>query len=165
VRARARGARSTSGALPSSAPGPDRLPVESPQRGWGGDAPLVWSPGAQQEYAGFWTAAHVVAEDNARSRTGRELTWAHGSLVELYVLAQLLPEGHWARREAGPRADQHLQAMMQTASGVDGYTLRRQLLRYADWWWIDREDLRALPARLGARMAELGVEDTHVEDG
>ena len=118
---------------------------------------------AQQEYAGWWTAAHVVAEDNVRSHTGRAVAWAHASLVELYVLAQLLPEGHRARREAGPRADHHLQAMMQTATDPDRYALRQQLLRYADWWWMHRDDLRALPARLGERMAEMGVEDTHVE--
>jgi hypothetical protein len=129
------------------------------------DLPPAERAEAQKEYSGWWTAAHVVAEDNARSRVGRAVAWAHGSLVELYVLAQLLPEGHWARREAGPRADHHLQAMMDTASDLDRYSLRRQLLRYADWWWSRRDDLRALPARLGARMAEMGVEDTHVEEG
>jgi hypothetical protein len=129
------------------------------------DLPPAERLDAQKEYTGWWTAAHVVAEDNARSRGGRAVAWAHASLVELYVLAQLLPEGHWAQREAEPRADHHLQAMMEGASDFDRYSLRRQLLRYADWWWSRRDDLRALPARLGARMAEMGVGDTHAEEG
>lgn len=120
---------------------------------------------AQRSFEGYWTTAHTLAEDNLQSRRGREAVWAHSALVELYVLARLLPESHWARREAEARAHQHLDAVLRSPDDLDRYSLRRQLLRYADWWWGNRPDLGALPRALDAKMAELGVGATHVEEG
>jgi hypothetical protein len=120
---------------------------------------------AQRVHLNWWTAAFTLADDNARTKHGREVAWAHAALVELYVLAQLLPESHWARHEAEPRAQQHLDSILHTALDLDKYSLRRQLLRYVGWWWKERADLRALPAALSERMGEMGVRHTHIDEG
>jgi hypothetical protein len=119
----------------------------------------------QRVYAGFWTTAHVTAEDNLKSRVGRERVWAHAALVELYVLAQLLPGDHWARKEAEDRAHHHLDAVLDDGVPLDGYSLRRQLLRFTAWWWKGRDALTRLPAELSARMADRGIGHLHVEEG
>lgn len=120
---------------------------------------------AQRTYAGFWTTAHITAEDNLKSRAGRERVWAHAALVELYVLAALLPAEHWARHEAEERAHRHLAVVLEDGVPLDTYSLRRQLLRYTEWWWKGRDALTRLPTELGARMADHGIGHLHVEEG
>lgn len=119
---------------------------------------------AERSYTGYWTTAFVLADDNLRTKQGRAVAWAHSALAELYVLAQLLPRDHWARREAHARAHTHVDALLASPNDVDKYSLRRQLQRYTGWWWKERADLAALPAELDAKMSEMGVHDTHVED-
>jgi hypothetical protein len=118
---------------------------------------------AERSFTSFWTTAYVLADDNLKNARGREVAWAHAALVELYVLAQLLPSGHWARPEAEDRARRHVDALLASGTDLDKYSLRRQLIRYADWWWKGREDIAALPRTLAARMSEMGVGHTHVE--
>ncbi|APR82400.1 High-affnity carbon uptake protein Hat/HatR [Minicystis rosea] len=120
---------------------------------------------AERRFEGLWTTAYTLADDNLRSKRGRETTWAHSALVELYVLAQRLPERHWARIEADARAHQHLDALLQSPNDMDKYSMRRQLLRYTDWWWKGQESLAALPRALGEKMIEMGIGNTHLEDG
>ncbi|MFT3766818.1 MAG: CHAT domain-containing protein [Minicystis sp.] len=120
---------------------------------------------AQRSFEGYWTMAYVFAEDNLRTKHDREVAWAHSALVELYVLAQLLPERHWARRESEASAHRHLDALLRSTNDMDKYSLRRQLLRYTTWWWKGRDHLVKLPQALGDKMDELGVAKTHVLDG
>jgi hypothetical protein len=118
---------------------------------------------APPTFADQWTAAFVVAEDNLRMPDPERLVWARSSLVELYVLAGLLPAEHWAHIEAPARAAEHLDHLLAIAGEFDAYSLRRQLLRFADWWWRDQPELRALPEELARVMAERGVTTTHRE--
>ena len=118
---------------------------------------------AAPTFADRWTAAYVIAEDNLRMPDPQRVVWARSSLVELYVLAQLLPADHRARGEAPARAAEHLDHLLSIAGDFDAYSLRRQLLRFAEWWWRDQPDLRALPADLARVMEERGVTRTHRE--
>ena len=120
---------------------------------------------AQRRFESLWTTAYVIADDNLRTKHGREATWAHSALVELYVLAQRLPESHWARIEAEARAHQHLDALLQSPNDMDKYSIRRQLLRYTDWWWKEQHGIAALPRSLSEKMIEMGIGQTHLEDG
>lgn len=116
--------------------------------------------GARQ-LAGAWCAAHFTAEDNLRVGTGRQIAWAHAALAELFVIAALLPEGHWARAESEAGAARHVQAVLTDAGSFDKYSLLRQLRRYATWWWQGRPDLARLPGALCQRMRDAGVGETH----
>lgn len=116
---------------------------------------------AVRAFEGYWTTAYVLADDNVKSKAGRESIWAHAALVELFVLAQVLPRGHWARQEAELRAHRHLDAILQSTHDFDRYSMRRQLMRYTDWWWKGQR-LAELPAALDRKMAEMGVGATHV---
>jgi hypothetical protein len=120
--------------------------------------------GAGEMFADRWTTARVIAEDNLSSPDLQNVVYAHGALIELYVLAQALPEGHRGRGEAAQKAGRHLDEMLGIIATdpypnarFDAYSVLRQLQRYADWWWRDREALRALPARLAQRMRGRGV--------
>ena len=84
---------------------------------------------------------------------------AHGTLAELYVLAQALPPDHEARAAAPERARFHLDALLDhvNAASLDAYSVRHQLARYATWWWRDEPALRALPEALVRKLDEAGV--------
>ena len=118
----------------------------------------------QEAFADRWITARVIAEDNLASPLLQHVVWAHSALVELHVLAQLLPEGHREQRDAPRKAARHVEELLAVIAAdaypgarFDAYSVLRQLLRYADWWWRDRPDLRALPARLAERMRLRGV--------
>lgn len=122
------------------------------------------------DFGAWWTAARVLAGEALKSPDPQRQLWAHAALVELYVLAQLLPEGHAGRQDPGARASEHLGAMVGLAgphfdawpdAAFDLYATRRQLLRYAEWWWRDRADLRALPERLSEALKSRGVSRRH----
>lgn len=122
-------------------------------------------PTAQQAFADRWTTARVISEDTLCSTNTQSVVWAHGALVELHMLAQLLPPDHRARKDASARADHHVDQLLAIMSAepyprvrFDAYSTLRQLERYADWWWKARPDLRGLPVRLGERMRGAGVE-------
>ena len=88
---------------------------------------------------------------------------AHGTLAELYVLAQALPPAHEGRIDAAARAQVHLDALLGLASAAsfDAYSVRHQLARYATWWWKDDLTRRALPDELVKRLDEAGVPARH----
>ena len=63
--------------------------------------------------------------------------WAHGNLIELYLLS-LLPElrGEVAASEAKRRAIEHTDQLTDTAgwNSFEVYSTRRQILRYLEWY-------------------------------
>jgi hypothetical protein len=128
---------------------------------WSALEPPDGDPEHQQDFCDFWTTAHTIARDNLRSHDPQRITWAHGALMELAVLAQLLPAEHPARANARATAVKHLNGLLSTAERrLDAYSMRRQLQRYADWWWAARDDLRELPRSLAATMLVYGVPRT-----
>jgi tetratricopeptide (TPR) repeat protein len=125
------------------------------------DATLLPETHPLHDYEAYWTTAHTIAQDNLSSLDPQKVVWAHGALLELAVLAQLLPAAHPACVNAAATAEQHMEGLLTTAeSRLDAYSMRRQLQRYADWWWRDRLDLKALPLRLATTMLAYGVPRT-----
>ncbi|EYF00911.1 CHAT domain-containing protein [Chondromyces apiculatus] len=118
----------------------------------------------QESFADRWTAARVIAEDTLALPAVQQVVWAHSALAELYVLAQVLPEGHRGRHEMRALAERHVDDLLALVAEepypnarFDAYSLVRQLLRYAEWWWRERPYLRALPTALADRMRLRGV--------
>ncbi|MFO0761559.1 MAG: CHAT domain-containing protein [Byssovorax sp.] len=119
-------------------------------------------PERAEDYLAYWTTAHTIAKDNLSSSDPQQVSWAHGALMELAVLGQLLPQGHPAQVSARAQAFSHMEGLLSTQqSRQEAYSMRRQLQRYADWWWSGRpEALRALPRDLSAKMLAYGVPKT-----
>ena len=120
---------------------------------------------AERSLVGAWTTAYTIADDNLKTRSGRAIGWAHSALAELFVLAQLLPDDHWAKREASDQAHAHASALLAADNDLDKTSLRRQLARYAGWWWKDRAAIAALPREIAEKLGAMGVGGTHVEEG
>ncbi len=98
-----------------------------------------------------WSTASVLAHEVLQStRDPLRLAWAHAALAELAVIAQLLPEDHAARHRAKDEAHMHIDEMLKriAPSSADAYSTRRQLDRYASWWWRNRPELCELPRSL-----------------
>ncbi len=105
-------------------------------------------------------AVHALETANNGSSTPRRI-WAHNALVELHVLAQLLPDRQGgARKEAADELGRLLTLISNLEQPPrDAYSLLRQLRRYATWWWKDKPEA-ALPMELADRLANEGVPST-----
>ena len=74
------------------------------------------------------------------------------------VCSGYLLEGHEARRDGEARAFELAEELLGRADHpLDAYSARRQLERYARWWWASLPELRALPERLVTWLDERGV--------
>jgi hypothetical protein len=106
-----------------------------------------------------WVTARGLALFCLAEGKPHEVIGAHGTLAELHVLAQALPEGHALREGAAERARSHVEALLTLAlpDSLDAYSVRLQLARYATWWWRDEPARRALPDELVKRLDEAGV--------
>jgi hypothetical protein len=85
---------------------------------------------------GLWTLARMLSlyDLHQDSRKGR--SWAHGNLIELYLLS-LLPEiSVLLPGEAERRAIDHTDQLIDIAGwdAFEVYSTRRQILRYLEWF-------------------------------
>lgn len=106
-----------------------------------------------------WLVARALAEDDLRADDRQRVLWSRSALAELAVLAQLLPEGHEARDSSGLDAREHIEALLDLATprSLDAYSSKRQLMRYAGWWWSHDSKRRELPEALVSLLEERGV--------
>lgn len=109
--------------------------------------------------AAQWVTAHGLALFCLAEGSPRDVIGAHGTLAELYVLAQALPKDHAMRIDVAAHARSHVNTLLTLASpdSLDAYSVRLQLARYATWWWRDTPALRELPGELVKRLDEAGV--------
>ena len=85
----------------------------------------------------LWTLARVQSLNDLYLDSAQTRSWAHGNLIELYLLAllpdfqSLLPEG-----EAERRAKQHTEQLLEIAGwkSFEVYSTRRQIARYLEWY-------------------------------
>ncbi len=107
----------------------------------------------------MWITAHGLSHFALAEGDPRHIVGAHGTLAELYVLAQVLPLAHEARVGAAKGARKHIAALLGAvaADSFDAYSVRHQLTRYAAWWWKDDAALRALPEELVKTLDDAGV--------
>lgn len=106
-----------------------------------------------------WITARGISQFALDEGTPQDIISAHGTLAELYVLAQVLPPAHEARAAAPERAHHHLAALLGrvNAASLDAYSVRHQLARYTTWWWKDEPTRRALPEALVLTLDKAGV--------
>ncbi|MEP7123764.1 MAG: CHAT domain-containing protein, partial [Byssovorax sp.] len=106
-----------------------------------------------------WITAHGLARFALAEREPHLVIGAHGTLAELYVLAQILPLTNSARADAARCAREHIDALLGAvaAESLDAYSVRHQLARYATWWWKDQPLLRGLPEDLVKVLDDAGV--------
>ena len=122
----------------------------------------VVAEGMPNSFANLWLTAYTLASDSLdagyprlSSPPAQRAVWAHGSLAELFVLAQKLPEGHWAREQAAVKAREHVASLINLVQSrayaqvdFDGYSVLRQLRRYGSRWWRGDAIHLALPDAL-----------------
>ncbi len=106
-----------------------------------------------------WIMAHGLSRFALDEGDPRRVIGAHGTLAELYVLAQVLPLTNDARVGASRSAREHIDALLGVvaAESLDAYAVRHQLTLYATWWWKEQPTLRALPEDLVKVLDDAGV--------
>ncbi len=102
-----------------------------------------------------WILARLLARQEAKREDSIRQAWAHGSLVELYLLKWLGTEGE-ERQEAATRAREHAGQFVDRApdGSFELLSTWRQVLRYSEFFkliagWADvslaEEILEILP--------------------
>lgn len=86
----------------------------------------------------LWSMAHLHSLYNLNSKDENDRIWTHGTLVELYLLALIMPPGGERPdpAEAKRRAIQYTDALIDIAGRKTYavYSTRRQILRYLEWF-------------------------------
>ena len=88
----------------------------------------------------YWLTAKVLASADLSLKDEQRRTWAYGSLIELYLLAQLLPnELGMPPRGAAHYQDEALRLAKNLleatgANSIELYSARRQIERYRLWF-------------------------------
>lgn len=107
----------------------------------------------QKQQAGLWDIAVLAAQTDINNHSDE--IWAHGSLLELYLLDAIYRQPNEedenvepAESESGKTAIKHLQQLktLATAAIYDFAieSTKRQLQRYIDWW-LDKDFQLQLP--------------------
>lgn len=92
----------------------------------------------EQEPAALWTSAYVPSLADLRASAGEQRGWAHAALLELYILAPLIPNHAMAAdpnalRERVITEARELVAVSGPKSLVN-FSTRRQIARYLEWY-------------------------------
>jgi hypothetical protein len=85
----------------------------------------------------LWFAATALAESEVTlNYQDRRLTWAHGSLMELYLLGSVMPQlsAHVDPQRCIQRATEHAAQVVKAGVTREIYTTWRQLRRYTDFF-------------------------------
>ena len=86
---------------------------------------------------GLWSLARLLSLYDMHRESPEVRSWAHGNLIELYLLS-LLPEiaGVLPVGEAERRAIEHADQLIDIArwDSFQVYSTRRQMLRYLEWY-------------------------------
>ncbi len=112
----------------------------------------------------LWTFAHILSRNQLKSTTQDEIHWAHGNLIELYLLALKLNvnliAGENDKEEARKRARYHIDEFLAKAerSSFEVLSTRRQIKRYLTWYGeiADLRDIRNAAIELYRRISREG---------
>jgi hypothetical protein len=92
----------------------------------------------ERNTAALWSLAHLLSLTDLNSLDVAKVEWAYGNLIELYLLALLLPEGQGRPHaaEAERLALQYTGNLLSVSRprSFQVYSTRRQLLRYVEWF-------------------------------
>lgn len=98
----------------------------------------------KQDPGALWTMGHLLALYELNGKEDKRRVWAHGSLIELNLLALVMGRGGGRpkQREAEERALRYAGALVEIAGrdSFDVYSTWRQIHRYLNWFqFITRE--------------------------
>ena len=110
----------------------------------------------------LWNLAHILSLNDVAARESHRVEWAYGNLVEIYLLALLLPVA-----PAGLQPNALVERAVQRArdlvdrAGPDSFTVystRRQIVRYEDWY-AEIASITAILEPVGRVLAVLPESD------
>lgn len=112
----------------------------------------------EKQPKGLWSMAELLSLYDLSNGSGPDRIWAHGNLIELYLLS-LLQEFESVRRDdAEHRALEQTNQLIDNA-GADSYAVystRRQMRRYLEWFdplvGTDFGHVRALASKIFERF-------------
>lgn len=86
----------------------------------------------------LWSLAHLLSLYDLNSKSRDIKIWAHGNLIELYLLSLIMGpgEGRPDEAKATERAIRYTDALVDLAGRdtFEVYSTRRQVLRYLEWF-------------------------------
>lgn len=102
----------------------------------------------EKDLAALWSLSNLLSLYDLHSTKREEAIWAHGNLIELYLLSLLMPNvGLPDADQAAIRADEHTNELLDIADhgSFEVYSTRRQIFRYVQWF-AEMADLAPLTA-------------------
>lgn len=95
-----------------------------------------WVPADQ------WKFAHSISEWDLHKQDPLRIAWAHSNLIELHLLALLMPndEAFPGPAKCRTQALEHVRGFLGVVSpdAFEILSLRRQLMRYINWWFANQ---------------------------
>jgi hypothetical protein len=93
---------------------------------------------AERDLDALWSMAHLLSRYDLRSKSRTRNIWACSNLIELYMLAHVMPpnKGRPKPAEASRRALEHTDTLIDLAGrdSFEVYSTRRQVFRYMKWF-------------------------------
>jgi CHAT domain-containing protein len=93
---------------------------------------------AERDLDALWSMAHLLSRYDLRSKSRTRNIWACSNLIELYMLAHVMPpsKGRPRPAEASRRALEHTDTLIDLAGrdSFEVYSTRRQVFRYMKWF-------------------------------
>lgn len=117
----------------------------------------------KQNPSALWTLAHLLALYELNSKDTSQRVWAHGSLIELNLLALIMEPGgeRPEQREAEERALRYAGALVEIAGrdSFDVYSMWRQIHRYLNWFQFITRDFPPPALELAGKVFDRLPED------
>jgi hypothetical protein len=92
----------------------------------------------ERDLDALWSLAHLLSLYDLRSKSRTRNIWAHGNLIELYMLARVMPpnKGRPSPEEAIRQALEHTDSLIDLTGrySFEVYSTRRQIFRYLQWF-------------------------------
>jgi len=91
----------------------------------------------ERDMDALWSMAHLLSLYDLNDGGQNRRIWAHSNLIELYMLAQVMPEnGRPKYDETRRKALEHTDSLIDIAGrdSFESYSTRRQIFRYLQWF-------------------------------
>jgi hypothetical protein len=92
----------------------------------------------ENNLADLWLLAWLHSNRDLHSESKKNANWAHGDLIELYLLSLIMPESKnlKKREDVERQALGHTDALLELAGpdSFEAYSTRRQIFRYIGWF-------------------------------
>ncbi|WP_247237209.1 CHAT domain-containing protein [Telluribacter sp. SYSU D00476] len=84
----------------------------------------------------LWTMTQLLSSYDLHSEDRQSTIWAHGNLIELYLLSKVIPSLFQVSENAAQLSQDHTDALINISGrkSFAVYSTRRQILRYVEWY-------------------------------